>query len=64
MRTHHISYSSFCRWKRELGGIKALARVVVSPAFVELTPTAPVAVSRWDVELELGDGVFLRLRGV
>lgn len=59
---HRIAYSSFCRWKRELSGVEASARVAVNAAFVELTPATPVAVSRWEVELELGAGVFLRLR--
>ena len=59
---HSIAYSSFCRWKRELSGVKPLASVAVSAAFVELTPATPAAALRWEVELELGEGVFLRLR--
>lgn len=55
---HHIAYSSFCRWKRELSG----AEPPTGSAFIELTPAAVVTELRWDVELELGEGVFLRLR--
>ena len=55
---HHIPYSSFCRWKRELRG----AEPPTSSAFVELTPAAVATELRWDVELELGEGVFVRLR--
>lgn len=55
---HHIAYSSFCRWKRELGHREP----PMSPAFIELTPAAPATRRGWDVELELGEGVFLRLR--
>lgn len=57
---HRIGYSSFCRWKRELGDLKPLAKVPLHGAFVELT-AAPVA-ARWEVEVELGEGVYLRVR--
>lgn len=59
---HGIAYSSFCRWKRELSSVEPIASAAVSAAFVELTPATPVAVLRWDVELERGEGVYLRLR--
>ena len=55
---HRIAYSSFCRWKRELSRQESS----VSPAFIELTTATPVSASGWDIELELGDGVVLRLR--
>jgi hypothetical protein len=54
-----IAYSSFCRWKRELSETEPPAKVPISTAFVELTPAAA---ARWEVELELGEGVYLRLR--
>ncbi len=55
---HHIAYSSFCRWKREFSRLEP----PTSPAFIELTPAAPATRTDWDVELELGEGVYLRLR--
>lgn len=59
---HHIAYSSFCRWKRELASVERNASSVGTSPFVELTVPAPAAESRWEVELEFGNGVFLRLR--
>ena len=59
---HHIAYSSFCRWKRELASVERTARPAGTTPFVELTVPAPAAESRWEIELELGNGVFLRLR--
>jgi hypothetical protein len=34
----------------------------VADAFIALEPAAPLVVSGSDVEIELGEGVFLRLR--
>jgi hypothetical protein len=59
---HHIAYSSFCRWKRELASVERNVRPTGSSPFVELTVPAAAAESRWEVELEFGNGVFLRLR--
>lgn len=59
---HHIAYSSFCRWKRELASVERNARPTGTSPFVELTVPVPAAESRWEVELEFGNGVFLRLR--
>lgn len=61
-RRHGIAYSSFCRWKRKLSEATGSASVPAPAAFVELEPVAPAASPRWDVELELGEGVYLRLR--
>lgn len=62
-RQHGIAYSSFCRWKRALTAPKVSTPTrAVADAFIALEPTAPLIVSGWDVELELGEGVFLRLR--
>lgn len=55
---NHIAYSSFCRWKRAL----SRPELPTSPAFIELTPAAPATRTGWDVEIELGGGMFLRLR--
>lgn len=59
---HHIAHSSFCRWKRELASVERNARPTGTSPFVELTPPLPAAESPWEIELELGNGVFLRLR--
>ncbi len=56
---HDLALKTFARWKRKLEGASS------SPAaFVELpvTPTpGPAAPPGWDIELELADGVRLRL---
>lgn len=51
-----LSVSSFDYWRRKLRGERSAAR----PGFIELPSIA--ADSGWDVELELGGGVVLRLR--
>lgn len=56
-REHGLGYSTFCKWRRRLSGTRPSAE----PKLIELTP--PVArVADWDVELELGSGMVLRLR--
>jgi len=59
-----ISLSSFDRWRTKLRkGPSTQAMISKEPVFVELTadtPSPPTAA--WDVELQLGAGVFLRLR--
>lgn len=54
--THQLSYAVFCRWR------KRLASSDQAP-LVELTDLvqAPRR-QQWDIELELGDGMTLRLR--
>ena len=71
---HALSVSTFDWWRKRLGAMPcaARARARADALFVELTaPTgsaaAAVPVSHrsmpdWDVELELGAGVVLRLR--
>lgn len=64
---HGVALSTFDWWQRRLRGEHlATASVVGSPAlFVELSgqPTGVTpSVSPWDVELELGAGVVLRVR--
>jgi hypothetical protein len=60
-----IPYSSFLRWRQRLSS-RATESVDASGdgLFIELMNEAPDAPSRqpWDVELQLGEGVFLRLR--
>ena len=58
---HRIAYSSFCRWKRELASIERDARPTGTSSFIELTAPIAAAAPRWEIELELGNGVFLRL---
>ena len=59
-----ISLSSFDRWRTKLRKASSTQAVISEePMFVELTPEAPSPVtSVWDIELQLGAGVFLRLR--
>jgi hypothetical protein len=54
-----VSTTSFQHWKRQLAGTSAPP----SATWLELgaLPERP-ATAGWDVELELGDGVCLRLR--
>lgn len=55
--------SSFERWRRALGQ-PAAARAPSGgePLFLELTTDARASARDWDLELELGAGVVLRLR--
>ena len=64
---HGLSYSSFCRWKRELNAVgSSMAAPGPTPRaeFVELKPLGLPAPACWEFELELGDGVTLRMRRV
>ena len=53
-----IGRSAFWRWRRRLADEDA-ARAGDGVAFVELSAAQPAS---WDVELELGAGVVLRVR--
>jgi len=61
---HDISLSSFSRWRTKLrkqGSSNPLSADL--PLFAELTPEVQTPVSPgWDIELQLGRDVFLRLR--
>lgn len=57
-RRHKVPYSSFCHWKREL----AAPAPATKPAFVELMAEAALPSCLWTFELDLGDGIVLRLR--
>lgn len=67
-RRESISPSSFYRWRQKLAGTPiAPAATADGPAFIDagaLTDrqTSSSAVPPWDVELDLGAGVVLRLR--
>jgi hypothetical protein len=50
-----LNYAVFCKWRNKLAGISA--------AFVDVSAlVAPTSIPAWDVELELGAGMLLRLR--
>lgn len=54
---HGVGYSTFGKWKKRILSAGASA----APELIEMTlPAEPAAA--WDVELELGGGVVLRLR--
>ncbi len=59
-----LALSSFDRWRHKLRYDGPRGEAVVGDAlFVELTPDAESSVKpAWDVELQLGAGVVLRLR--
>ncbi len=69
-RRHGIALSSFARWRQLLSGgavasQKPAPAAVRAPApmFMEMPhPDVAVASSGWEIELQLGDGVLLRLR--
>ena len=52
-----VSTTSFQHWKRRLS-----AAASPSPTWLELGPLRESAATGWDLELELGAGVCLRLR--
>ena len=61
-----LSYSSFLYWRRKLASEhRSLAQAdghPAAPGFIELLPTAAATGSAWELELDLGDGLTLRLR--
>jgi hypothetical protein len=58
---HGVVVSSFMRWRRKLRPVsRRPPAVVYEPVFVELA--AEREAPHWDVELELGAGVVVRLR--
>lgn len=59
-----ISLSSFDRWRTKLREAPSTqAMISKEPVFVELTADTPsLPTATWDVELQLGGGVLLRLR--
>ena len=60
-RQHNIGFSSFYRWKEKLAeGVRHHS--TRESRFIELPPLASVPASRWDIELDLGHGMVLRLR--
>jgi transposase-like protein len=61
---HGLGVSTFDRWRRRLHQDGLVARVTSDEAlFVEVAQDAPArSTPPWDVELQLGSGVVLRLR--
>jgi hypothetical protein len=57
-----IAYSSFCHWKRKLEAEPSGPDSAAHAEFVELAPAGPALAEGWEVEVELGNGVWLRLR--
>ena len=59
-----LALSSFDRWRRKLRNATPRGRAVAEDdLFIEVTPdtVSPVTMA-WDVELQWGTGMFLRLR--
>jgi hypothetical protein len=54
-----VSTTSFQHWKRQLA---AAAPPSPSPTWLDLGPLRESVAAGWDIELELGAGVCLRLR--
>jgi putative transposase len=55
-----LAYSSFCYWRKRLRTIEAVENK--APPLIEL-PSLPSSELRpWRIELDLGQGVVLRLR--
>ena len=54
-----VSLSTFDLWRRKLRGKTARPD---ESMFVEVSQAEPTEVTSWDVELELGGGVILRVR--
>ena len=57
-RRHELCVSSFYRWRQAVSD--TLPTSVMAP-FVELPPVSSPNTHRWQIELDLGDGVVLRL---
>ena len=66
-KQHRIATSSLYRWQKALTGPSTAAEFIdITEPVVKSAPTLPVPGndSLWQVELELGAGVILRVRAV
>lgn len=54
---HGVGYSTFCKWKKRI----LSENHSPVPELIEITPPSE-PLRHWDVELELGTGVILRVR--
>lgn len=70
---HGLALSTFCKWRRSLGGsvtptaAPVFAELEVAPAAamsdgMPVEPIEPPTGHGWDVELALGEGIVLRIR--
>ncbi len=57
---HGLAYSTFCYWRRRLRREETAEGQ--APTLVELPVLADSGSGAWRVELDLGDGLVLRLR--
>ena len=57
-----LSLSTFDLWRRKLRGTPARREESGESMFVEVAQVEPTRSLSWDVELELGGGVVLRVR--
>ena len=59
---NNLKRTTFYKWRKRL--LQESIPLSTPPAFIELpvAKTTPVQQSTWDIELELGSGVVLRLR--
>ena len=58
-RQHKVAQSSFVRWRSRLA--KAVVPMISAPMFVELPRAPQASAPRWQIELDLGDGLVLRI---
>ena len=61
---HGLALSTFDLWRRKLRGAPAVREEAPEAVFVELSggPETERGAASWEVELELGAGVVLRVR--
>ena len=57
-RRHEVCVSSFYRWRQAVSDTLPVSAMA---PFVELPRAAGPITQRWQIELDLGDGVVLRL---
>ena len=59
-----VAYSSFCNWRKRLTQEDAASPLIELPMELSLvkTPGSMSPVSDWRVELELGQGIVVRIR--
>ena len=55
---HQLGYASFCNWRRKLEASVPQER---SP-LIDLSDFVAPAATAWDIELDLGAGITLRMR--
>jgi len=60
---HHVAYSTFCYWRKRLSaGAVCAEPATASAPLLELPLLSMHAQTHWRLELELGQGVVLRLK--